>query len=159
MHPGRVRSTMDLFYFEKSANLKHPNVHIYIIKQVRDRNSAYGDVTGHSAKITDNNPDYYYENWRRKNILQNIERILNTFDILWNFCIWYLVQPAKWLKGKIWFLQFTDHKLVTWGIFQFPFPSNLCIGRGLQKYLGVYISTKSTNCSKKIDGPNVTVQK
>ena len=70
------------------------NMYICIIKQVRDRNSAYGDVTVHSAKITDNNPDYYYENWK------NIERILNSFDILWNFCIWYLVQPAKWPKGK-----------------------------------------------------------
>ena len=28
MHPGGVRSAMDLFDFEKSANLKHPSVHI-----------------------------------------------------------------------------------------------------------------------------------
>ena len=27
MHPGGVRSAMDLFDFEKSANLKHPSVH------------------------------------------------------------------------------------------------------------------------------------
>ena len=27
MHPGGVRSAMDLFDFEKIANLKHPNVH------------------------------------------------------------------------------------------------------------------------------------
>ena len=27
MHPGGMRSAMDLFDFEKSANLKHPNVH------------------------------------------------------------------------------------------------------------------------------------
>ena len=27
MHPGGVRSAMDLFDFEKSANLKHPNGH------------------------------------------------------------------------------------------------------------------------------------
>ena len=27
MHPGGVRSAMHLFNFEKSANLKHPNVH------------------------------------------------------------------------------------------------------------------------------------
>ena len=26
MHPGGMRSAMDLFDFEKSANLKHPNV-------------------------------------------------------------------------------------------------------------------------------------
>ena len=26
MHPGGVRSAMDLFDFEKSANLKHPSV-------------------------------------------------------------------------------------------------------------------------------------
>ena len=25
MHPGGMRSAMDLFDFEKSANLKHPN--------------------------------------------------------------------------------------------------------------------------------------
>ena len=28
MHPGGVRSAMDLFDFEKSANLKHPIVHV-----------------------------------------------------------------------------------------------------------------------------------
>ena len=28
MHPGGVRSAMDLFDFEKSANLKHPTPHI-----------------------------------------------------------------------------------------------------------------------------------
>ena len=28
MHPGGMRSAMDLFDFEKSANLKHPNVYI-----------------------------------------------------------------------------------------------------------------------------------
>ena len=27
MHPGGMRSAMDLFDFEKSANLKHPSVH------------------------------------------------------------------------------------------------------------------------------------
>ena len=27
MHPGGVRTAMDLFDFEKSANLKHPNVY------------------------------------------------------------------------------------------------------------------------------------
>ena len=27
MHPGGMRSAMDLFVFEKSANLKHPNIH------------------------------------------------------------------------------------------------------------------------------------
>ena len=27
MHPGGMRSAMDLFDFEKSANLKHPNTH------------------------------------------------------------------------------------------------------------------------------------
>ena len=27
MHPGGIRSDTHLFYFEKSANLKHPNVH------------------------------------------------------------------------------------------------------------------------------------
>ena len=27
MHPGGVRSAMDLFDFEKSANLKHPSIH------------------------------------------------------------------------------------------------------------------------------------
>ena len=27
MHPGGIRSDTQLFYFEKSANLKHPNVH------------------------------------------------------------------------------------------------------------------------------------
>ena len=29
MHPGGMRSAMDLFDFEKSANLKHPNEHLY----------------------------------------------------------------------------------------------------------------------------------
>ena len=28
MHHGGMRSAMDLFDFEKSANLKHPTVHI-----------------------------------------------------------------------------------------------------------------------------------
>ena len=28
MHPGGIRSDTHLFYFEKSANLKHPSVHI-----------------------------------------------------------------------------------------------------------------------------------
>ena len=30
MHPGGVRSDTHLFYFEKSANLKHPNVHSWL---------------------------------------------------------------------------------------------------------------------------------
>ena len=30
MHPGGMRSAMDLFDFEKSANLKHPSVHRYL---------------------------------------------------------------------------------------------------------------------------------
>ena len=30
MHPGGMRSAMDLFDFEKSANLKHPNAHAWI---------------------------------------------------------------------------------------------------------------------------------
>ena len=30
MHPGGVRSDTHLFYFEKSANLKHPSVHMYL---------------------------------------------------------------------------------------------------------------------------------
>ena len=29
MHPGGVRSATHLFDFEKSANLKHPNVHLF----------------------------------------------------------------------------------------------------------------------------------
>ena len=31
MHPGGIRSDTHLFYFEKSANLKHPSVHIHPI--------------------------------------------------------------------------------------------------------------------------------
>ena len=30
MHPGGMRSAMDLFDFEKSANLKHPNKHVHL---------------------------------------------------------------------------------------------------------------------------------
>ena len=33
MHPGGMRSAMDLFDFEKSANLKHPNVHTNTSKE------------------------------------------------------------------------------------------------------------------------------
>ena len=29
MHPGGMRSAMDLFDFEKSANLKHPNEYTF----------------------------------------------------------------------------------------------------------------------------------
>ena len=33
MHPGGVRSAMDLFDFEKSANLKHPIIHARLVVQ------------------------------------------------------------------------------------------------------------------------------
>ena len=49
-----------------------------IIIQVWDRNSAYGDVTVHSAKITDNNPGYY-EDWTSPHIVLYIDRTLNIF--------------------------------------------------------------------------------
>ena len=62
-----------------------------LIFQVWDKNSAYGDVTVHSAKITDNNPGYY-EDWTSPHIVLYIDRTLNSFDFFDNLCIKYLVQ-------------------------------------------------------------------
>ena len=70
-----------------------------IIIQVRDRNSAYGDVTVHSAKITDNNPGYY-EDWTSPHIVLYIDRTLNSFDFFDNLCIKYLVQIIVKFRKK-----------------------------------------------------------
>ena len=55
MHPGGVRSAMDLFDFEKSANLKHPSVQPYSQKytEVKGRSqiSPIHDALG-KTKIT-----------------------------------------------------------------------------------------------------------
>ena len=51
MHPGGVRSAMDLFDFEKSANLKHPNVYIY---------NVGNEVTNQPSQTIEHNVSIWY---------------------------------------------------------------------------------------------------
>ena len=41
MHPGGVRSAMDLFDFEKSANLKHPTAHVTKITNISNKKDKF----------------------------------------------------------------------------------------------------------------------
>ena len=45
MHPGGVRSAMDLFDFEKSANLKHPSVRTFMLGHSRQCHLATANET------------------------------------------------------------------------------------------------------------------
>ena len=49
MHPGGVRNDTQLFYFEKSANLKHPTEHA--CKSKNDHASESETKERHSGKL------------------------------------------------------------------------------------------------------------
>ena len=58
MHPGGVPSAMDLFDFEKSANLKHPSVHTKVLCHVRSRFCVKCEKFVYTSAATDASDKY-----------------------------------------------------------------------------------------------------
>ena len=101
-----------------------------LIFQVWDKNSAYGDVTVHSAKITDNNPGYY-EDWTSPHIVLYIDRTLNSFDFflttyalnIWFRLLWkFRKKNTASIKCLVMNIERIMNKLVTWGFSDFHPP-------------------------------------